>query len=221
MIKIKLEDVENYPDKNIPCNCDECHKDFFAKKTLVLRFVKNKSKNSYKYCSGECFQQTRRKPKIKVKCENCGNDFVKDQCNLKKYPRSFCSSRCVCVYNNSHKTKGFRRSKLEIWLESQLNKIYPNLIIHYCRNEAIKAELDIYIPSLKLAFELNGIFHYEPIYGKEKLKSTLTNDKRKFQACLENGIELCIIDVQEIHNFKPERGQKFLDIILNIINQKL
>jgi len=45
--------------------------------------------------------------------------------------------------------------------------LYPDLVIHFNKKDAINSELDIYIPSLKLAFELNGIFHYEPIFGKE------------------------------------------------------
>ena len=97
---------------------------------------------------------------------------------------------------------------------------YPNLHIDYNKTNAINAELDIYIPSLNLAFELNGIFHYEPIFGDKKLQQTKTNDQRKFQACLEKGIELCIIDTHNAKYFKKERDQKFLDIITNIIDKK-
>lgn len=87
--------------------------------------------------------------------------------------------------------------------------------------EIINSELDIYIPSLKLAFELNGIFHYEPIYGEEKLKNIKNNDDRKFQDCLEKNIELCIIDTSGSKNFKPERDKKYFDIISNIINARI
>jgi hypothetical protein len=81
--------------------------------------------------------------------------------------------------------------------------------------------LDIYIPSLKLAFELNGIFHYEPIYGKEKLENTQNNDGRKFQACLECGIEFCTIDVSAQKYFKEKTSQIYLDIVTDILNKKL
>ena len=84
----------------------------------------------------------------------------------------------------------------------------------------MNSELDIYIPSLKLAFELNGIFHYEPIYGEDKLNKVKNNDGRKYQACFENKIELCIIDVSGSKNFKPERDKKYLDIIISIIELK-
>ena len=81
--------------------------------------------------------------------------------------------------------------------------------------------MDIYIPSLKLAIEFNGIFHYEPIYGDNKLKRIKTNDTRKFQACIENKIELCIIDVSSFGYFKIDGAKKYLKIITDLIDTKL
>ena len=101
------------------------------------------------------------------------------------------------------------------------NPQFFDLEFHFNRKDAINGELDIYIPSLKLAFELNGIFHYEPIYGSEKLASIQSNDTRKAQACLEHGIELCLIDVSTFKKFKEKRAGKFLQIIQDIINLKL
>jgi hypothetical protein len=133
----------------------------------------------------------------------------------------FCSRRCAGVYWSKHKIIGTCRSKMERWIEEQLTQKYPNLLIDYNKTNTINAELDIYIPSLKLAFEFNGIFHYEPIFGYEKLKSYQTNDNRKIQACLENKIELCIIDTHTSTYFKKERDKKFLDIVIKIIDSKI
>ena len=66
----------------------------------------------------------------------------------------------------------------------------------------------------------NGIFHYEPIYGLEKLQSIQNNDTRKFQACLERGIELCIIDSSSQKIFSEKSSRKYLEIIVTIINKK-
>ena len=111
-------------------------------------------------------------------------------------------------------------SKLERWLQEQLPKLYPDLEFHFNRTDAINGELDIYIPGLKLAFELNGIFHYEPIYGPEKLDKMQTNDARKFQACLERGIELCIVDVSRMIHFKEKGALKYLDVIQRVLSRK-
>jgi hypothetical protein len=72
-----------------------------------------------------------------------------------------------------------------------------------------------------LAFELNGIFHYEPIYGQEKLNQIQNNDNHKFQDCLEEKIELCVIDKSWIKYNKIQNFIKILNIIENIIFNKL
>lgn len=171
-------------------------------------------------CSDECACLIKI-TKVPVICRQCGKSFFKSKGNLKKSPNSFCTRSCAGTYNNTHKTHGSRRSKLESFLEKELIILYPNLDFHFNRKDTINSELDIYIPHLKLAFELNGIFHYEPIYGQEKLQSILNNDQRKFQACLEKGIELCIIDSSKFKHFKPEKAQKYLKIVTDIINSKL
>ena len=155
-----------------------------------------------------------------IVCLHCEKSFVKLTAEIKRSKNHFCSRSCSVTYNNTHKTKGTRRSKLEKWLEEQLTNLYPELEILYSNKTTINSELDIYIPSLKLAFELNGIFHYEPIFGKSKLNQIQNNDNRKFQACIENGIELCIIDTSQHKYVKPSTSQKYLDIINNIIRCK-
>ncbi len=159
-------------------------------------------------------------PKQLVTCASCSRQFYKHYSEIKKTLNNFCSLSCAATYNNSNKTSGTRVSKLEIFLQNILTESY-NFPIHFNRKDAINSELDIYIPSLNLAFELNGIFHYEPIYGQDKLAQIQNNDTRKFQACLERGIELCIIDNSSMLNFKLDKAEKFLLIIKNIIDKKL
>lgn len=105
-----------------------------------------------------------------------------------------------------------------MWIEEQLTILYPTLKIHYNKTDIINSELDIYIPLLKLAFEFNGIFHYEPIYGDDKLKRTKNNDDKKFRLCSESGIGLCVIDTHNVKYLKKERDGKFLNIIKSIID---
>lgn len=131
----------------------------------------------------------------------------------------FCDNSCAALYNNAHKTVGTRRSKLEVWLEAQLRTLYPNLTLLPNDKTAINSELDFYFPELNLAFELNGIFHYEPIYGPEKLASIQNNDHRKFAACIEKSIALCIIDSSRMVNFKESKAKVFLDIICDILDK--
>lgn len=72
-------------------------------------------------------------------------------------------------------------------------------------------ELDFYIPSLKLAIELNGITHYKPIYGKEKFERQVRNDKIKRDLCLNMGITLVVVPLDEgVHYDRYDREHKKL-----------
>lgn len=106
-------------------------------------------------------------------------------------------------------------------MEQKITADFPGLYVIYNGKEVINSELDIYIPNLNLAIELNGIFHYEPIYGKEKLASIQNNDNRKFQACLELGIELMVIDSSGLTYFKENKAMKYYNPIKQIIDRKL
>jgi hypothetical protein len=205
-------------------SCAQCSKPFAVPATNESSSRRKKSKN--RFCSTECVNSFRKEKQSyaqEVKCSNCPNLVTRTKpfFNNSKTGRFFCSKSCAASYNNLHKTHGNRRSKLEVFIESKLKTSHPNLKIDFNKKDTINSELDIYIPSLKLAFELNGIYHYEPIHGNDKLTSVQNNDKRKFQACLERSIELCIIDASAFTYFKEEKAQKYLDIILSVISSKL
>jgi len=207
----------------ISLECLQCGKKHYRTKNIILRILNGNLKGTGKgnYCSSKCFRLNKtEKTTTTVHCQQCEKIF-KRKMSAYNNKNNFCSSSCAATYNNTHKTKGYRRSKLEKWIEQQLLILYPNLEIQYNKTNAINSELDIYIPSLQLAFELNGIFHYEPIFGENKLDKIKNNDQRKFQACLEKNIKLCIIDVHNVKYLKKERDKKFLDIIINIINKNL
>jgi len=201
----------------LPLQCKHCGKTFYKEKHRIQNTKKGETSE---YCSLICFGQSVHPP-IFINCEQCSKKFKIQISRIKKSKHHFCSQSCSATYNNMHKTKGTKISKLERWLETKLPILYPNLEFHFNRKDAINSELDIYIPSLKLAFELNGIFHYEPIYGEDKLSKIQNNDNRKCQACHERNIELCIIDVSTFQHFKEGKAMKFLKIIQDIILLKI
>lgn len=204
-------------DDKLLCKCDFCHEEILKTK----RDLHNNDRRGRKreFCSKTCNQKSNI-TKVECKCQNCGIKFLKHFARIGKTKHHFCSQSCAGTYSNANRTHGYSRSKLEVWLETQLPTLFPNLEFHFNKKEAIRSELDIYIPELKLAFELNGIFHYEPIFGTDQLDKIQNNDGRKFAACLEKGIELCIIDTSGQKYFKPASSQKYLDIICQIIKIK-
>ena len=209
-------------EDRLPCQCLKCEKIFYKSKHDINSVLNNCSGGRYKlnYCSNKCkfYAQI---TKQKINCRQCGKEFEKIPAEIKRSTNHFCSRSCSATYNNTHKTIGNRRSKLEIYLEQKLTKLYPDQKILFNDKTAINSELDIHFVDLKLAFELNGIFHYEPIFSQNKLDKIQNNDNRKYQACIEKDIALCIIDVSSLTYFKESNSKKYLDIIINIINVKL
>lgn len=199
--------------------CIHCESVFYITTAQLNRILNPETKNKGYFCSKLCSSNFRNKKQI-VNCINCTTNFEKTTTEINRNPNNFCSRSCAATYNNKNKTHGTRRSKLEIYLEEQLTLLFPDLHIDYNQKSAIQSELDIYIPSLRLAFELNGIFHYEPIYGADKLNQIQNNDISKSKACFDNAIDLCTIDSSGLKYFKPINAQKYLDIIVNIINQR-
>jgi hypothetical protein len=202
--------------------CKKCRREFTKTKHYIDQSIKGNVHHTVDYCSQACFNSLKNKSQT-VKCSQCEEIFTKQLSQIKKVKSGnhFCSKSCAARYNNLHKKTGTRRSKLEVWLEEELGQLYPRLCIEYNGKEAINSELDIYIPSLHLAFELNGIYHYEPIHGQKKLAQVQNNDSNKFQLCVKHNISLCIVDVSSLSYFKPKNAQKYLDIIVNIIDENI
>ena len=205
-------------DNTIKLTCEFCKKEFLRSKKMYRH---NQIKHNWRsVCSRDCGYKLSVVSQS-VECKNCKSIFVKKRAQTIKIPNHFCCQSCAAIYNNARRKTGTRISKLEVYLAHELSVIYPEINFHFAQRDAINGELDIYLPDFKLAFELNGIFHYEPIFGKEKLDQIQNNDQRKFQACLERGIELVILDVSGMKHFSPKRALLYLKIIQQIIDSKL
>lgn len=205
--------------KRIKINCHFCN-------ASIIKFPFEIKTTNYNFCNKSCkmkwYNKNRKSKKIYVPCNNCSNLLSRTPWYLKSNKHHFCNKTCAAIYRNKNKSYGYKRSKLEIWLEEKLNYLYPNLKFEYNNKNILEGlELDIFIPSLKIAFELNGIFHYEPIYGENVLEEIVNRDERKFQNCIKNGISLCVIDTSSQKRFTEKTSIKYLNIIKSIINQKI
>ena len=204
----------------LPCKCYNCDSTFKITKKRIQDALNPNLVDKGMYCSIQCSQE-HKKTLEQINCYQCNCVIEKRKSTINRNKFTFCSNSCRTQYYNQHKTWGSNRSKLEKWVEDELTRLYPNLEIRYNDRTAIGLELDIYIPSVNIAFEINGIFHYEPIFGVDKLNRTIKNDKNKFKICHEQNISLCVINTSEETYFKPKKCQRYLDIITEIINQNI
>lgn len=220
-----IEELDSYnSQKEIPFECEFCHKTYLVLTKYAKSYWKrNISKN--RFCSQQCCNYAKI-TLTEVKCTNCDKSFLRTPSAIfnsgrKKSNNCFCSQSCSAIFSNTHKTKGTRKSKLECWLEIELPKKFPTLEFLFNQKQAINSELDIYLPTLKIAFEINGITHYKPIYGERKFHQIKENDALKKQSCLKNGIQLFIIDVSSHANVKESTCLPYLAEIILIVEAGL
>lgn len=217
----KLYTPENYqtakPNELFELTCQQCMLNYMIKKTNIRISLSSKGRMPL-FCSQKCSSEARKRIHT-IPCVNCAIVFNKKNSQFIRSENHFCSNSCSATYNNKNKMHGTRRSKIEAWLENELIILYPDLDFNFNQKGVISSELDIYIPSMKIAFEVNGIFHYKPIYGQIKFKQIQNNDIYKLQACLEQEIKLYVIDISELIKFNPNGAEKYLAVIINIISE--
>lgn len=180
----------------------------------------NYKKESCVFCNKEFRKENI--TKHKTVCKHNPVNFKKcKQCNkcITGYRQLFCNNSCATTYNNKHKTHGTRRSKLEVYIEEKLIAEYLNLKFMFNTKDTIGSELDIFIPHLNIAFELNGIYHYRNIHGPTLLQRIQNNDLLKQKACKEKNITLYSIDTSTLSTFNEKAAIPFFNIIKEIINK--
>lgn len=164
---------------------------------------------------------------IEFVCTNCANEFSREKRQVsssiaKNVSNYFCSRSCNVSYNNKHKAQGELRSSIEVWIEGRIKEKWPNLEVHYNRKDAVEAELDIYVPSLRLAFEINGRSHYEPIWGEDVFQKTQANDLMKAEACKKAGIELVVVDAGKFKAIKRDPNfERIVNSVLGVLTERV
>lgn len=186
-------------------NCFYCSTEFQRNARQVASSKIHKSKQTF--CSRKCVTLFNTKL-AEIYCKHCEKRFKPRQSSCS----TFCSQSCSATYNNLHKTYGTRRSKLEEYLEPILREKHPDLICN--SKQIIGSELDFYFPSLNIAIELNGIFHYKPIFGVDKYNKIVAMDLIKIQKCKELNIHLFVIDTYN----NPKSDIDYLLQIQNILS---
>lgn len=58
-----------------------------------------------------------------------------------------------------------------------------------------KLEVDIIVKDLNLAIEIDGISHFEPVWGEEKLESQQNADRKKYGILLNSGLNILRVKI--------------------------
>lgn len=198
----------------IELQCETCKQTFSRDSRRLSRYRRGILKHVY--CSHKCQAKTTKRQQT-VQCNGCGVSFQKTAAQIRKSTNNFCSKSCAASHNNAHRLQGTRRSKIEAYLEKRLLNRY-SFPIDFNKKDAIGSELDIYIPHLRLAFEINGITHFEPIYGQKVLDRVQASDRTKRQRCEQEHIELHVLNISDAQYISEERARRCLDTICQLID---
>lgn len=153
-------------------------------------------------------------------CPVCNKKLELTPSNATK--RKYCSGTCRNKINNQ--LINGNRSKVEIALELNLREKFTNLEMSF-NNRVIMSdnkELDVYIPSLQLAIEWNGIYHYKNFRGEEFLNKTKKQDFKKTEECKEKHIDLYVVkDLTSHDRFIKIEIDKIIEYIQFKLNESL
>ena len=83
-------------------------------------------------------------------------------------------------------------------------------------------ELDFYYPDLKLAIEVQGPHHFMNIQEEKKLKDTIARDIIKKKMCLDQGITLLEINIENgVHYERINKQVELEKIVLGVVARYL
>jgi very-short-patch-repair endonuclease len=109
-----------------------------------------------------------------------------------------------------------RGSKIELYLFDRLIEdgyLPDKHKDHFLQNE--KLHIDLYIPSCRVAIEIDGPMHFEPIFGEEKLQKRQAADSQKNGLILSAGMALIRVKLVKRHS------QRYLRDVYNDISEIL
>lgn len=115
---------------------------------------------------------------------------------------------------------GRKGSQLELYLRDQLEFLgYP--VIFHKRGAIINdaLEVDLIVPVLKTAIEVNGPTHYKPIYGQERLTAQIQADQKKVGLLLHEGYTVIVLKCL-YRKLSTRRKHEALSQVLLVLKKK-
>jgi len=144
-----------------------------------------------------------RKKKAKQNWENLSDDI---------------KAQIISAANSAVRQASKTGSKLEKFLFNKLLKDGYKTDFHKEHTLSnTKLQIDIFLPQLNIAIEVDGPSHYEPVWGEDALKRNQSYDKKKTGLILGKG--LVLIRVKQLKDFSPSRGEVLYSQIKNLLDQ--
>ena len=119
--------------------------------------------------------------------------------------------------NNAVRVASKTGSRLEKYLLDRLLKDGYKVDFHKEQMLAnTKLQIDLFLPTLNVAIEVDGLSHFEPVWGEETLKKNKGYDNKKTGLILGKG--LVLIRVKQLRDFSSSRASLLYDKLKNILS---
>lgn len=108
-------------------------------------------------------------------------------------------------------------SKLEKFLLQELLSAGHNVQFH--KEQSLvntKLQIDIFLPNMNTAIEVDGPSHFSPVWGEDALERSKTYDNKKQGLILGKG--LVLIRIKQTKDFSKTRANILFNKLLDIIN---
>lgn len=148
-------------------------------------------------------EKKKRKEKAKEQWESMSNDHKENMLRLA---------------NQAVRETSKTGSKLEKFILNGLVKNGYKTDFHKEQNLLnTKLQIDIFLPQLNTAIEIDGPSHFLPVWGEDSLARNIKYDNKKTGLLLGKGC--VIIRVKQSHDFSTSRAKKILSTILDLLEK--
>lgn len=108
-------------------------------------------------------------------------------------------------------------SKLEKYLLNKL--LHDGYIVEFHKEQSLvntKLQIDLFIPKMRVAIEVDGPSHFEPVWGDDALKRNKSYDDKKSGLILGKG--LVLIRIIQVKDFSKSRADIIYEDLKNQLN---
>lgn len=192
----------------VPFACVACGATFHRRKHHVQAALKRgggAGGHTMESCSPDCGRALVSARASRIVCTECGVHVRRPPSEIAKVRRPFCSRRCSMIYRNRGKDLGkTKRSRGEEYLAELIASEFPGISVQRNVRDVLPSglEIDLLLPDLGIAIEVNGPVHVLPIYGEDKLSAVQAIDRRKRVEIDAAGLRLVEIDISHCRSGK-------------------
>jgi very-short-patch-repair endonuclease len=118
--------------------------------------------------------------------------------------------------NSAVRESSKKGSKLELFLlDKLLNDGYR---VDFHKEQILsntKLQIDLFLPKVNVAIEVDGLSHFEPVWGQQTLNRNKNYDNKKTGLILGKG--LVLIRIKQLKDFSPSRANKIYNELLDTL----